>query len=90
LESILSSVERATAIIEKTRITHANAHGADSVSNVAEAIEQSVALGAVEAESARVQVSVKYGTAALRARIDEVAAQRAEMNKRRHETPPAS
>ena len=72
LESILSSVERATAIIEKTRITHANAHGADSVSNVAEAIEQCVALGAVEAEAARVHVSVKYGTAALRARIDPV------------------
>lgn len=72
LESILSSVERATSIIEKTRITHANAHGADSVSNVAEAIEQCVALGAVEAEAARVHVSVTYGTAALRARIDPV------------------
>lgn len=72
LESILSSVARATAIIEKTRVTHTNVHGSDSVSNVAEAIEQSVALGAAEAEAARVQVSVKYASDGLRARIDPV------------------
>jgi C4-dicarboxylate-specific signal transduction histidine kinase len=47
-------------------------HYAEAPRNVAEAIEQCVALGAVEAEAARVHVSVKYGAAALRARIDPV------------------
>ncbi len=72
LENILAAVSRATAIIEKTRITHSNFLGNDGSCNVPETIEQSVALGVAEAEKARAQVSVKYAAAVLRARIDSV------------------
>jgi signal transduction histidine kinase len=72
LESILSSVSRATAIIEKTRITHASALGLGGVSDVAETIKQSVLLGSAEADAAHVQVSVIHPEAPLRARIDPV------------------
>ena len=72
LDSILSSVARATAIIEKTRISHAPSLQSATVSNVAEVIEQSVVLGASEAAAARVQVSMHFAAAPLLARIDPV------------------
>ena len=72
LENILSSVSRATAIIEKTRISHANSLGLESVCNVAEAIEKSVQLGSAEAETVGVHVAVQSAAAPLYARIDPV------------------
>jgi hypothetical protein len=72
LENILAAVSRATAIIEKTRITHANLLGHDGFCDVAEIIDQSVALGVAEAEKVHAQVSVKHAAAVLRARIDPV------------------
>jgi signal transduction histidine kinase len=72
LDSILSSVTRATAIIEKTRITHLPAAPSASLSDVAEIIEQTVALGAPDAAAIGAQVSFNFAAMPLRARIDPV------------------
>lgn len=72
LDSILSSVTRATAIIEKTRVTHLAASPSASVSDVAEIIEQTVALGASDAAAIGAQISFNFAATPLRARIDPV------------------
>ena len=72
LDSILSSVTRATAIIEKTRITHLPAAPSASLSDVAEIIEQTVALEAPDAAAIGAQVSFNFAAMPLRARIDPV------------------
>jgi C4-dicarboxylate-specific signal transduction histidine kinase len=72
LDSILSSVTRATAIIEMTRVTHLAASPSASVSDVAEIVEQTVALGASDAAAIGAQVSFNFAATPLRARIDPV------------------
>lgn len=72
LDNILAAVARCTAIIEKTRLAHPSQVRPDSRADVGEVILQCVALGAADAESAGVQVSVNLPSERVWVRIDPV------------------
>jgi len=72
MNSLLSSVARATAIIEKTRVTHLLSSPSACVSDVVETIEQAVAMAASDAVASCAQVSLSFVATPLRARIDPI------------------